>query len=113
MAGDPGREAAAHDVRLRRASWNRGQVKWCLAATVRRQIKWTTPPKLARRPNAVIVGAWNDSTETAEEPVLLPRVKLFVAVLSIGATLASAATAAQDGNRRRGNDACNPDAERL
>ena len=45
--------------------------------------------------------------------MLLPRVKLFVAVLAIGATLTSAATAAQDGNRRRGNDACNPDAERL
>lgn len=45
--------------------------------------------------------------------MLLPRVKLFVAVLAIGATLAPAIASAQDGHRRRGNDACTPDAQRL
>jgi hypothetical protein len=50
--------------------------------------------------------------DLAEGPVL-PRVRLFVALLAIGATLAPALAAAQDGHRRRGNDACSPDAERL
>jgi hypothetical protein len=42
------------------------------------------------------------------------RVRLFVAMLAIGATLAPMIANAQDAqNRRRGNDACTPDAERL
>ena len=47
--------------------------------------------------------------------MLSSRVRLFVAMLAIGATLAPAIAAAQDNpqNRRRGNDACTPDAERL
>ena len=45
--------------------------------------------------------------------MLLPRVRLLIAVLAIGATLAPAVADAQDGRRRRGNDACTPDAERL
>ena len=51
-------------------------------------------------------------THQTAEGLVLPRVKLFIAVLAIGATLAPA-FAAQEGNRRRGNDACTPDAERL
>jgi hypothetical protein len=34
-------------------------------------------------------------------------------MLAIGATLAPVVSAAQDAHRRRGNDACTPDAERL
>ena len=44
--------------------------------------------------------------------MLSSSVRLFVAMLAIGATLAPA-IAAQDGHRRRGNDVCTPDAERL
>ena len=46
--------------------------------------------------------------------MLSSRLKLFVAMLAIGITLAPAIASAQDAqNRRRGNDSCSPDAERL
>jgi hypothetical protein len=46
--------------------------------------------------------------------MLSSRVRLFVAMLAIGATLSPAIAVAQDAqHRRRGNDACTPDAERL
>jgi len=53
------------------------------------------------------------SHETAEALVLSSRVKLFVAMLAIGATLAPTLGAAQDGRRKRGDDACTPDFKRL
>ncbi|HMK79419.1 MAG TPA: hypothetical protein VK438_07195 [Xanthobacteraceae bacterium] len=46
--------------------------------------------------------------------MLSSRVRLFATLLAIGVTLAPSLGAAQDDARRkRGNDACTPDASRL
>ena len=45
--------------------------------------------------------------------MLSSRVRLLVAMLAIGVTLAPALGAAQDARRKRGDDACTPDFKRL